>query len=168
MSALRHSRFSSNDDTTYDGMPATRHAHRLRRVLGVLVVAVALPAAFASSQAAARTSPEPVTTAPTETNAAACAALTDVLGGSDACDVQASEDISGRSVEQQLPTRSQAPSTQASKLLAVYGVYLCHPIGGGWYHCHLIGVLIVFDNTTRAIGEQAPTDSGEQPTVRNP
>ena len=59
MSGGRHARPRNANEPTTDCLSVTtRRSHRLRRSLGALVIAVAVPAAFATSQAAAFVSPD--------------------------------------------------------------------------------------------------------------
>ncbi len=147
-----------------------RRSHRLRRVLGVLLVAVALPAAFATSQAAARTAPPPATevTIDDADDSACDDALKAAPGVKAPCELLTQEDVSGERLEREVtPSRDDGRGGDASKLRAVLLVYHCHAIGGGWSLCHLVAIIGIYDGA-RGATEPAPTVATEAEAVASP
>lgn len=157
ISSFRHNRFDE-ELTTHRVSGATR-SDRLRRVLGVLVVAVALPAAFTASQALASFAPQSSTTAGTtitsDAEPPACETLKEAPKIGEPC--ESKEDLSGQTVTGEVPVSDDG-------LKGVTRVYWCHRVGPGLYHCHLIAVIISANNSARS---EALTDSGTEEAVKS-
>jgi hypothetical protein len=92
------------------------------------MVAVAVPAAFATSQAAARSATTPLTTAavtPSDTEPAECAALMEAPVEGASCEMTSKEDLSGKHVVQL--------DSLSDRLYLV--IIECIDVGGGWWAC---------------------------------
>lgn len=132
---------------TFDGVSVAGRSHRLWRVLGVLIVAVAVPGAFATSQAAARSAPTPSTTKAVttlnDTDPADCAAVMKALVVGTSCEMTAKEDLSGKRVE------------QADSLSGRVGIEItitCVSLGDGWWLCRMEVTEWIFPSDFRRAG----------------
>jgi len=122
MSPLQHRRLRVDEELSADGMPVTRGSHRLRRALCLLMVAVAVPAAFATAPSAVGAETTPSSTADSqtsfETDAAACfASMEKALEEGDSCEVSSGTDLSGMRSELTLPaSRDDSPRGEAGQV----------------------------------------------------
>ncbi|MDX6681789.1 MAG: hypothetical protein QOG94_1828 [Solirubrobacteraceae bacterium] len=137
MSSFRHHRSRSIDEElASDAAPGTDRSRRMRRVLGVLVVAVALPAAFAASPAAAADDARPP--AGTQTSYADlgdCAKLMEAPVDGAKCETASAKDISGQRVERRVRdagTRDGATGRNSGILIVVHIYMYCVGSGDDW------------------------------------
>lgn len=172
MSSLQHNRSRPGVELAADGMSVPRGSHRLLRVLCVLMVAVAIPAAFSTATAAANDSAAPSAaleeqTHDTDVKADGCAdflAKTPVQGAT--CQTLSDKDRSGERVERLRTSSEDSRAASADKsspiliLIDVYDVWECEDVGGGWWYCELWTYIDIYIFTRQGV-QQMPVAPGE-------